>query len=351
MVFEVPPFSWTNPAILAFWVSMFTRSTLIICCIATIVRIYCGARYWANINLTILLIGTSIGGGSAAYFLAKIRVFQHYEGNILWFAITFAFRDLTFNISHQILAWRYHVIARDTIKLLKREEQTVEQLKRDTWVYWILMALNILFPILVVPSTILLYDSIYIDGVKATPGVVWFFNISNNGVGVMQVISGFYLIGSITKIRSFFTSQKEGERLNNSILALHASAFGLYLVSVIFFYACQTFKASVPQSSPDLFKFANNLFSWALIGYLFCNWISQLLILVIFWDMGYRKEEYEVIRASQIEATGDFDEEAEMQARIWNRFQEDDRRQTYRVSMSSIISSRASAVLPVSIND
>ena len=128
MVFEVPPFSWTNPAILAFWVSMFTRSTLIICCIATIIRIYCGAKYWANINLTILLIGTSIGGGSAAYFLSKIRVFKDYEGNILWFAITFAFRDLTFNISHQILAWRYHVVARDTIKLLKREEQTEEQL-------------------------------------------------------------------------------------------------------------------------------------------------------------------------------------------------------------------------------
>lgn len=88
-----------------------------------------------------------------------------------------------------------------------------------------------------------------------------------------------------------------------------------------------------------------------MIGYLVCNWISQLLILVIFWDMGYRKEEYEVIRASQIEQTGDFDEEAEMQARIWNRFQEDDRRQTYRVTMSSIVSSRVSTVLPTYINE
>lgn len=67
--------------------------------------------------------------------------------------------------------------------------------------------------------------------------------------------------------------------------------------------------------------------------------------------MGYRKEEYEVIRASQIEQTGDFDEEAEMQARIWNRFQEDDRRQTYRVTMSSIVSSRVSTVLPTYINE
>ena len=63
--------------------------------------------------------------------------------------------------------------------------------------------------------------------------------------------------------------------------------------------------------------------------YILLYWISQILLCVIFWDLGM---------GENIELTGDdeesqfdeikeeaFDEDADLQARIWNRFQREDR--------------------------
>lgn len=204
-----------QPKILAFYTSLITRSTLVIACVACIVRVYAGSRYWANIYLTLMLMMTSVCGFSAAVLLCILQndwykqgvTPLHPQSVIDWFAISFGTRDVFFNVSHQILAWRYHVVARDTIKLLKKEEQTEEQVARDNFTYWVLMILNIVMPLLTIPATMMDFSVVFAPSPShVSAGVALFYALTGLGTGLMQIISGFYLIGSILKIRAFFLS-------------------------------------------------------------------------------------------------------------------------------------------------
>lgn len=64
----------------------------------------------------------------------------------MWlFGIGTGARDLTFNVSHWILAWEYLKISDVVPKVL---EGTAVREKTKPAQYWILMVLNILFPVL-----------------------------------------------------------------------------------------------------------------------------------------------------------------------------------------------------------
>jgi hypothetical protein len=116
---------------------------------------------------------------------------------------------------------------------------------------------------------------------------------------------------------------EEGDRINNKILVIHAAAFGLYLVAALFFYATNT-----AHSIWQHWVLADKLFNFALVSYLVFNCISQMLILWIFWDLGdtLDQEALEPVDDTASESAPSiysFDEEAQLQARIWNRFQAD----------------------------
>jgi hypothetical protein len=59
------------------------------------------------------------------------------------------------------------------------------------------------------------------------------------------------------------------------------------------------------------------------------DFVSQLLLIFIFWDLGKPEEtRIESLSSSRFSSVmiDEFDDEAELQARIWNRFQRTDRK-------------------------
>ena len=122
----------------------------------------------------------------------------------------------------------------------------------------------------------------------------------------------------IYRIRAYLKEHDE-QRMNTTALAINASAFGIYLLSLFVLNVTGTIYYINPSSNNSL------IFAWASGTYLVLNFFSQALLCYIFWDLGTKKEEEETDQEDE-EAdyaptqTEVFDEEDEVQARIWNAF-------------------------------
>jgi hypothetical protein len=55
-------------------------------------------------------------------------------------------------------------------------------------------------------------------------------------IGALQLISGFYLIRSVFKVRSYFVRNGGNESVDTRILVTHSTAYILYLSANIIYY-------------------------------------------------------------------------------------------------------------------
>ena len=146
--------------------------------------------------------------------------------------------------------------------------------------------------------------------------IVWLkvsLDICTYLVGALEVLSGACLIYAVFQINRYVKSSTDSN-INKRALLLHASAFGLYLASVIVLDSCYAYY----QINQDaLSVYLNSEIFWAVASFL-----SQGFLCAIFWDLG-RKRHVEARLQNEsypeIEVL-DFDEHAELQARIWNQF-------------------------------
>jgi hypothetical protein len=132
-------------------------------------------------------------------------------------------------------------------------------------------------------------------------------------VGVFQILSGVYLNIGVYRIHSYFKDKQAEVRVNTKIMILHASAFGFYLLSDVILYSAYTVFIFYPNNIT-----ANNVYTIASIIWVCASFISQVCLCAIFWDLGSKPRQNEP-RMPSIRVE-DFDEEAEVQSRIWNNF-------------------------------
>lgn len=59
--------------------------------------------------------------------------------------------------------------------------------------------------------------------------------------GILQIVSGVYLIVSVQRIRKFFTSQGGETSFNARTMTLHASAFGIYILAAVFYFGTEIY--------------------------------------------------------------------------------------------------------------
>ena len=68
---------------------------------------------------------------------------------------------------------------------------------------------------------------------------------------------------------------------------------------------------------------------WVGLGYTYLSFLSQLALLAILWDLGYKEDSSDALSADDTQevsmiasepSTVSFDEEAMIHARIWNNF-------------------------------
>jgi len=66
---------------------------------------------------------------------------------------------------------------------------------------------------------------------------------------------------------------------------LHASAFGLYLIAVVVYCVAQAIYFLYPDN-PTLL----HVYDYSILFYIWCSFLSVLLLAVIFWDFGRKVE-------------------------------------------------------------
>lgn len=99
-------------------------------------------------------------------------------------------------------------------------------------------------------------------------------------------------------------------------MLMHAGAFGFYVVSEIVYAVCFSVytQATILQNGTPKDEWLN----FGNCQFMLTNFFSELFLAYLFWDLG-RKEHvnFELESEGNLE-TADFDEDAELQARIWN---------------------------------
>jgi hypothetical protein len=120
------------------------------------------------------------------------------------------------------------------------------------------------------------------------------------------------LVSSVFRIRNFFKAKNAEEVIDTRMLARHAIAFGLYMVSDLVRYSSFTLYA-FHTSNLQLW----NLYNWAVCFWMVCSLISNLLLCTIFWDLGTDLSKQRLKASIQMTTDGiveeaEFDEDAEM---------------------------------------
>ena len=103
------------------------------------------------------------------------------------------------------------------------------------------------------------------------------------GTCITQVISGILLICSVVKINKKMSLSQDAD-INIKTLILYSAAFSLYLVSITGYVTVYIF-------------YLKNIFTqgWTLIivcanaCYNCCSFVSQCLLIVIFWQLGAKE--------------------------------------------------------------
>lgn len=145
----------------------------------------------------------------------------------------------------------------------------------------------------------------------------WYYTfsiVSTYCVFASQLVSGIQLIRAVRNIRRYLGLSASAEQLSLKTLLLHVTSFGTYLVSVVILAIAFTVYLGFPgsQSAFDFYMISNII--WESSAFL-----SQLLMCFIFW---YLSQEEKAQATDELPETefGAINEEATVQARVWNSF-------------------------------
>jgi hypothetical protein len=120
--------------------------------------------------------------------------------------------------------------------------------------------------------------------------------VSTLSTGVLQLISGWTLTNAVFKIRFFFKYHKQQAFMDLNYLALHGSAFTMYLVGVLFYYTLQTIYFVTPTKN-----LVFGLYNVIAIVQICFSFVSQLLLLCILQDLSNRQKAKPVTARKQFQ--------------------------------------------------
>jgi hypothetical protein len=212
-----------------------------------------------------------------------------------------------------MLAMKYKEISNTVPLMLEKTPIPDAFVRRQRAVNWALLTLNILFPVLepffTIPQAIEVRNQgapLWLDvGACLIPDIV----------GLLQVISGVQLVTSIFKIKKFLSGKSEEVMIDTRTMLMYAVSFSLYLVAEA--SELISFNISVDRS---IYESVPLYYSITLIFWASCSFASQVLLCFIFWDLA--NEEDKTVESVSFEevAIESFDDDAKLQAKIWNRF-------------------------------
>ena len=184
---------------------------------------------------------------------------------------------MSFSTSHFLLAWKYKEVARDIPKVLKKEELKDDSKSQRT-IFVVLLTLNIVVPLVNIVAAAVF--GLELLGEKTSAFPLIFANVVSLSIGVLQIISGIYLVKSVSAIRKAYKDISE-QSLDTCSIAVHAAAFGLYLLAFVVLVMAGVFRTLYYENTAAIKTY---LLSYDF--YMVANYISQACLCVIFKDLG-----------------------------------------------------------------
>ena len=310
-----------------FWTFIITCGLLAVIYMIVFTKAWTGTRYKVVVALIALLLAANVN-----YFVGEIgygKYVEEYYKNATYHNVSTSYLeawssvnsvgtsvgDLCFCEAHWILAFYFFKVAKNMPRRLSKAEKK-EQPKSYRCLYIIGVLINAIFPIA--------------EGVFY---LITALELSENGnpkilfmelgvlmpilVGLLQIVSGTMLIWAVLSIRSYLKSQgDDGEQINLWTLLVHASSFALFLIGST---------ANTVLYSIEVVKYTEKTYINYLVANTFmqyCSFLSQCLLCVFFWQMSTKEPDPEPAEESESGEvqTESWDEDAELQARIWNSY-------------------------------
>lgn len=135
--------------------------------------------------------------------------------------------DMTFNVSHHLLAMKYRRIAKFMPLTLEGKKIDESMERKENKLYWGLLVPNMFFPLLDLAQAPWLGKFLAYE--QTNPLTDLALGTCNLGISICQIISGVILITSVIKINGFL-KHKNPTNVNVKSLVIHAIAFGFYLL-------------------------------------------------------------------------------------------------------------------------
>jgi len=297
---------------------MFAVSVILIAgYIATLWHTLTGSKFKLVLSQVTLLLINNIAllVSNLTYYRIIMRGLTF--GWVLTYFLMQCIYDITFSVQHLNLAMKYSHITKAMPLAIEGKPFTDEMKRKEDRLYWSLLAPNVIFPILYYSFRALYTTKTAVDLMNGLSIVSCF------GIFICQITSGVFLAKSVISI-NYFLRHKNPDNIDTKGLIIHASAFGIYLVSSLILTFAFTLNIVYPSESNY------NLWFYASVLYNAASLISQICLILIFWDLGKKaapkKPRNRDLQQPFAEDPNDdpqveeWNEEDEVQARIWNKF-------------------------------
>lgn len=130
----------------------------------------------------------------------------------------------------------------------------------------------------------------------------------NTAVYALLILSGLYLLTSLLRIHAFLKDNNATAEIDIKTMLIHGGAFGLFMVSTAVLLIASVAASFWPSNNTII-----QLWLLSLDFYAITDFVSQLLLMVIFWRLGEKEEPVSDDDEPEVRMTG-FDEEAQLQA-------------------------------------
>jgi len=218
--------------------------------LVTLVHVKNGSNYTFLKNLIYMLLVNNLAVLLAAYAQHQLYIQNDTRVSLIYLLnISFALQDCPFNVVHYLLGKRYDDISKDAPAILESGSMSLEIKESRSKSNKVLLVLNIvlpwLIPVFLIPNDLcIIHDNI-------CPTFAFLSGLIPALVGILAIISGFYLVKGVLQIRRFLVEHSTEVTVNTLSMILHAGSFGLYLVADVVqlvFYAMYIWKSEKDKS-------------------------------------------------------------------------------------------------------
>ena len=260
-----------------------------------------GSRFSFVIKIAILILISNVASLLLWFMFFTIEYFSGWETATSIFLLFIS--DTSFGLAHWTLANKYYTVASEIPVVLQKRHAEATCCNKDLTNSTVV----VLIIIMAFAECMFLGLHVKYERFLILTQVSIFLNVC------LLLFIGSVMLASVIKIRRFLSSNDNVVNINQ--LLVHASCFGIFVLAELFNVIVVSFD-SVTNTSCQVILCRDDYFFVVA-----ANFLSQILLSMILFKLGSKDadEQSNSLDFQDINVI-ECDEDAELQARIWNMF-------------------------------